>query len=173
MSHRVIVMQAGRIEQIGTPEDLYQNPRTRFASESLGKVNALPARLTQRATGNGTRDRVRAEVAGIALTLEASTVHEAVAAGDRLQLIIRPERIELLAQMPAPGDNVVEGIVAACVFGGDHREYRIALGSCEIIAKADARIVLGNGERIYVRLPVDDLMAVPDDGDPATNSLTE
>jgi iron(III) transport system ATP-binding protein len=163
MSHRVIVMQAGRIEQIGTPVELYENPRTRFASESLGKVNALACRVTSREKSTGVRDRVRAEIVGTGLTLEAWTVHEAVAAGDMLQLIIRPERVELFEQAPMQRDNVVEGVVASCVFGGDHREYRVAFGSGEIIAKADARIVLSNGQRMYVHLPADDLMAVPDD----------
>ena len=158
MSHRIIVMQAGRIEQIGTPEELYRHPRTRFASESLGKMNALPCRVVHREAG-----RVRAEFAGTGLTLDATTVHETIAAGDRLELIIRPERVELHAQKPSPDHNVIEGIVAACVFGGDHREYRVTIAGCDIIAKADARIALGSGERVYVRLPADDLIAVPEE----------
>ena len=157
MSRRIIVMQAGRIEQLGTPEDLYRNPRTRFAGESLGKMNALPCRVTHREEG-----RVRAEIAG-GLTLDASTAHETIAAGDRLQLIIRPERVELHAQQPSPEGNVIEGVIAACVFGGDHREYRVTIAGFDIIVKADARIALGNGERVYVRLPANDLIAVPEE----------
>jgi iron(III) transport system ATP-binding protein len=156
MSHRIIVMQAGRIEQVGTPEELYRNPRTRFASESLGKVNALPCRVTHR---EGTR--VRAEVTGTELTLIASTVHDGIAVGDRLQLIIRPERVTLHVRKPSPDDNVVEAVVAACIFGGDHREYRVTIAGLDIIAKADARIVHENGARIHVHLPADDLKAVP------------
>lgn len=159
MSQRIIVMQAGRIEQIGTPEELYHNPRTRYASESLGKVNALPCRVTRCEQG-----RVRVDVAGGELRLQASTVREDVAAGDTVQVIIRPERVALHVQKPVLESNVVEGVVAACVFGGDHREYRVTLAGYDLLAKSDARTVFANGDRVYVHLPVDDLIAVPGDG---------
>jgi iron(III) transport system ATP-binding protein len=160
MSHRIIVMQAGEIEQIGAPEDLYHNPRTRFSGESLGKVNVLPCRLTHREKNGSVRDRVRAELEHGGVLLDASTAHDGIASGDRVVLIIRPERVELHAQQPAHTTNVLEGTIASCVFAGDHREYRVTLASFDIIAKADPRIVLANGDRVYVHLPAADLMAV-------------
>ena len=159
MSRRIIVMQAGEIEQVGTPEELYENPRTRFAAESLGKVNALPCSVAQRETVIG-RDRVRAGLSQTTIVFDASTIHESISAGDSAHLIIRPERVELHTEKPDRG-NLIEGTVVACAFAGDHREYRVAIGIYDIFAKTDARIVLKAGARVYVHLPASDLMAVP------------
>jgi iron(III) transport system ATP-binding protein len=168
MSHRIIVMQAGEIEQIGTPEELYENPRTRFAGEALGRVNVLAGRLTHREPGRGAKERVRVTLEGTGLELDASTMHEALQAGDSLSITIRPERVELLTAKQADADprrrsgNMFEALVESCVFGGDHRQYSVAFNTHLIIVKADARVVLSRGERVYVHLPADDLMAVPD-----------
>jgi iron(III) transport system ATP-binding protein len=179
MSHRIIVMQAGRIEQIGTPEELYENPRTRFVSESLGRVNLLPARVTYREVSGRSKDGVRVELEGTGIVLEASTMHEGVREGDRLLLTIRPARVELLSLQQARGEgrgegvNTVEGIVESCMFGGDHRQYYVAFKTHGVTVKADARVVLREGESVHVHLPAGDLWAVPGDHDSAMPALTD
>ena len=52
LSDRIVVMNAGRIEQEGSPEDVYQRPRTRFVMDFLGRANHLPARIAKGDDGN-------------------------------------------------------------------------------------------------------------------------
>ena len=61
LSDRIAVMRAGRIEQIGTPEDVYRRPRSRFVAEFIGESNFFPAELTGGNARPGTSVMVRPE----------------------------------------------------------------------------------------------------------------
>ena len=52
LSDRIVVMNAGRIEQEGSPEEVYQRPRTRFVMDFLGRANHLPARIVRADDGS-------------------------------------------------------------------------------------------------------------------------
>ncbi len=85
MADRVVVMRAGRIEQVGTAADLYDRPETRFVAEFVGRINALPV------AGDGS-------VCGRRMALPAGRV-----AGRRPALVgIRPEAVRVLAPEAAP-----------------------------------------------------------------------
>ena len=176
MSHRIIVMQAGGIEQIGSPEELYEHPRTRFAGESLGRVNVLAASVLHRSFTGDVKDKVRVRLDGTDLELDASTTHASVQAGTRLVLTIRPERVELFSVKQAGPEarnervNVMAGVVESCVFGGDHRQYQVKAGTHLMTVKADARMIFAAGERIFIHLPPADLTAVHDYESPETTS---
>ncbi|PID54199.1 MAG: spermidine/putrescine ABC transporter ATP-binding protein [Micrococcales bacterium] len=104
MADRVAVMRAGRIEQIGTPEQLYLHPHTPFISEFVGVVNRIPGTV-RAATFHST------VTAGTALTAKIGN-REPVPEGPGTALI-RPEEIELV---PADG-NAPDGARAATVTG--------------------------------------------------------
>ena len=154
MSHRIIVMQAGGIEQIGTPEELYANPRTRFASESLGRTIVLTACVIS----NGANGRMRVRLDGSEIDLEVAGSSETFAAGVTLTIAIRPERVEVATD--AGGVNTFEAVVASRLFGGDHLQYQLAIQSHRISAKTDARRIFHEGDRVFVRLAPDDLTVV-------------
>lgn len=108
VSDRILVMNRGRIEQAGTPAEVYENPRTRFVATFLGAANVLPAtrlglpadRKVQTPWGPWpTRTDVPWQTGWIS---------------------IRPERIQLTAPLPA-APLLIEDIT----FRGDHRELRI------------------------------------------------
>jgi putative spermidine/putrescine transport system ATP-binding protein len=96
MSDRVVVMREGRVEQIGTPKEIYERPATRFVAGFIGSINMLPARCV----AVGSAGLVRLETA-----VGSATVR--TASGDRpmpnLILAIRPERLKLsvAAEVPA------------------------------------------------------------------------
>jgi putative spermidine/putrescine transport system ATP-binding protein len=88
MSDRIAVMNAGRIEQFGTPTQIYEEPATRFVAEFIGRMNFLPGTVLGIQGGRGV---VRLP-SGTAATL---ALPGGVAIGDRVEAMVRPERASL------------------------------------------------------------------------------
>lgn len=115
MSDRICLMKAGRIEQIGSPEELYFRPRTEFAADFLGESNIIAGRVVA-AGADGIVEgpgglRVRAEV------------DPALAPGRTVKAVIRPESLRIL-QPGEIAENVAEGVLAESLFiGGVCRLY--------------------------------------------------
>src|SRR5829696_9026340 len=115
MSDRICLMRQGRIEQIGSPEELYFRPRTEFAADFLGESNIIPGLV------------VASGAAGIVkgpggLHMHAS-VEDALTPGQRVKLVIRPESLRIL-QPGEMAENVAEGTLAESLFiGGVCRHY--------------------------------------------------
>ena len=94
MSDRVILLNQGRIEQIGSPERLYDRPETRFAAEFIGDANLIEGEVVE--TDDGIA-RIRAAGAG---TIPANAADAGFAVGSPVYLVVRPERIRLSARPP-------------------------------------------------------------------------
>ena len=120
ISDRVIVMNVGVIEQIGTPEQIYNRPRSRFVADFVGSANLIKGRLSA-------RRRLFATDGGV--TLKATAPHKPH--GKESEVAIRTAYIDLEA--PA-GDNHVPGTVRRRLFHGDFVQYVIdsALGSLSV-----------------------------------------
>jgi spermidine/putrescine transport system ATP-binding protein len=111
MSDRIAVMSEGRVEQIGTPEEIYHEPETEFVAGFIGMANLLPARILEHegalAVANVAGDR----------TVRAPAV-EGLDDGDPGTLMIRPERMHLRVEEPPPGLVSVPAEVVDLVFQG-------------------------------------------------------
>jgi spermidine/putrescine ABC transporter ATP-binding subunit len=118
LSDRIAVMNAGRIEQLGTPEDIYERPATSFVLEFIGRANVFVGEL-------GALDG-RPVLRSGALTL---VVPETGAQLGRAILAIRPERVRLCSTPPAGGANVVSAEVTNVVYLGSHAHYYIRLAT--------------------------------------------
>ncbi len=113
MSDRVALLNKGHIEQIGTPEDLYDAPATRFVAEFIGDANLVEGRIVA-AQPSG---EVVVRVAG-GKDLPARAVPGSLKVGDAGFLMIRPERIELAtSQPPAAGDGLAAKVVGRTFTG--------------------------------------------------------
>jgi ABC-type Fe3+/spermidine/putrescine transport system ATPase subunit len=125
MSDRVAVMQGGRIEQVGSPDELYDRPVSRFVADFLGDSNFLDA-IAVSAEGDG-RWRCRAagglEFSGVgAVPLEAG---QSITAGVRPEKLVQAEDAAALG----PGANTCKGLVEEAIYVGDATRYRVGLGS--------------------------------------------
>ncbi len=148
MSDRVVVMSAGRVQQIGTPEEVYRSPANRFVAEFVGRVNLI--------------DGVVASREGTTLVVEvgASKNRLAVAAPDgaglsgRVTLAFRPEAVVLFSadEGSANGTNTWDADVQAVAFLGDHYEYVVNVGSLPLTVQSLRRVP---GDRIKVHIPPD------------------
>ncbi|MEJ8573529.1 ABC transporter ATP-binding protein [Microbaculum marinum] len=112
MSDRVILMNRGRIEQLGSPEDLYDRPESRFAAEFIGETNLIDGKVTK---ANGTT--VSIAVTGGA-EFQAPLTNGAGAVGQEVYLMVRPERVEIARERPADA-AAIGARVTKRVFSGD------------------------------------------------------
>jgi spermidine/putrescine ABC transporter ATP-binding subunit len=123
ISDRIAVMNVGTVEQVGTPRDIYERPKTEFVASFMGKTNVIPAKVVER---NGDRVTVEFEsfrLDGLHYTGES----------DDVVLVIRPERIKF-----RPGENTValEGVVDLIEYYGFFTEVIGLFGETRIIARA-------------------------------------
>jgi ABC-type Fe3+/spermidine/putrescine transport system ATPase subunit len=127
LSDRIAVVNQGHIEQIGTPAEVYERPRSRFVGDFLGRTVVMKGTVRKDAgacwvdmQGSG---RVRIAPDG------------KLGEGDLVRIISRPEDVALL---PAgqPGPNQVSGKVERVSYLGDHLEYTIAAGGRSLVLPA-------------------------------------
>jgi putative spermidine/putrescine transport system ATP-binding protein len=146
ISDRVAVMYRGKIEQIGTPADMYGAPRTPFVAEFIGTMNRLPS--TVAADG-------WVEHGGVRLRVDAAAGR---APGERVLLLVRPETMELEpADGAAPGEGVLDGTIVTHTFLGAATRIRVDIGDGEITADVPTARSgeLTKGTRVHARFPSD------------------
>jgi putative spermidine/putrescine transport system ATP-binding protein len=142
MSDRICLMNQGRIEQLGTPEDLYFRPRNEFVANFLGESNILAGEATERGT---------VRVAG-GLTVHVKSA-DRLAPGQAVKVVVRPEALRLLGD-GAQAQNTATGTVSDTVFGGGVFRHFIAVeGGPVLLAKQFAdrpRAIPGIGDVVRV-----------------------
>jgi spermidine/putrescine transport system ATP-binding protein len=112
MSDRIAVMRGGRLEQVGTPEEIYDAPTTAFVARFIGSANMVPVTVVRAAGGRATL-RLPGGATG-----EAPTGGIAFEPGAPALLMIRPERLEVRAGEPEPGRVVLRATCTDLVFQG-------------------------------------------------------
>ena len=140
VSDRIAVMQAGSIAQVGSAEDLYHRPASRFVAQFIGRANLVPARIER-----GTREGM--EVAALGTRFALPSPDGRFAAGQAVRLLLRPESIRL-----APAASESGGVAAGddgAVDAGDRGDHRVdeADRAAEAFAfhKNDSAGVRGHG----------------------------
>ncbi len=120
MSDRVMVMYEGRIEQIGTPFEVYNRPATRFVADFVGTLSTFEAVIDDAATGAAHVGKAR--ITGLAVPAGAKP-------GDRIALALRPEAVRLAGR---PGDATLTGRVEAVEFLGSVLRLRIVTDGIDL-----------------------------------------
>ncbi|MEV7691052.1 ABC transporter ATP-binding protein [Streptomyces bungoensis] len=148
MADTVAVMNAGRVEQLGAPTDLYENPQTTFVANFLGTSNLIEAEVDTR---NG--DDVVLKAGGGKLVLPAARCSAPAVAGGKVLVGVRPEKIALAHADDAgaipEGRNRLTGKIADASFIGVSTQYVIDSPVCDELAvyvqnvERDGRLVPG------------------------------
>src|SRR5262249_22594526 len=120
MSDRIAVMNDGAVDQLGTPREIYEHPRTRFVAGFIGTSNLLTGAVA-RVDGAG---RAVIEVSHDEQILVPAGETGAVAGG-QLELTVRPEKIDLLGGPPPPGGCALRGTVAEVVYLGTSTNFSV------------------------------------------------
>ena len=138
MSDRIAVMSEGRILQLGSPEDIYEHPRTRFVADFIGQTNFLAVTAVQ------------PDGALVLCTLPDGTSIRATAPEElpttgTLTLAVRPEKVVLSTDLPTvPATmNCVSGTITELIYLGTHTQVVIALPGDQSIAVHRQNIASG------------------------------
>lgn len=122
MADTVAVMNAGVIEQMGDPEELYENPRTTFVANFLGQSNLIEGTVKSRSG-----DLVTVDMHGVDVSIPA---HRAHAEGGKGWIGIRPEKVLIGdpgEQLDAPGNSIPGGVVSDVSFVGVSTQYLVRM----------------------------------------------
>lgn len=146
MSDRIAVLNQGKIEQIGSPEDVYENPTNVFVADFIGESNIMEGVVT-----NIAENKVIIEVAD-ALDLTV-LLRERISVNDRVKVGVRPEKL-LLVKEGKGGENIFEGTVEEIIYIGNITKYRVKLSgshSLNINQQTSSRINrYSRGDRVFV-----------------------
>jgi iron(III) transport system ATP-binding protein len=146
ISDRVAVLQEGRVAQVGTAEELFERPQTRFVAEFIGRTNLIDGRAEGTATV--ARGDLRLRVASAGLT-----------AGAAVAVSIRPHQIELQPRASsrataAPETNVLTGTVVRASYLGDGVDYQVQIDGSDVVLRvagpAPPRVRLGESVSVSV-----------------------
>jgi spermidine/putrescine transport system ATP-binding protein len=183
MSDRVAVMNAGRVEQIGSPTDVYESPTTVFAADFLGVSNLMDAVAVGPSPGSGSGSgECTVRVGDFALRARCGDV----AARGKVKIIARPERVVLLPH-GSERENCLPGMVERTVYVGTSRQVivRLATGMPVQVSVANTGGAEehGQGTPVNVHVPPEALRVLvgepggiaPEDGaivEPATTAAS-
>jgi iron(III) transport system ATP-binding protein len=140
----IAVMNAGRIEQIGTPEDIYERPRSEFVARFIGSSNIVKGKAL---------DAGHITVAGTTLKCTGG----GLAAGCEAAISIRQHEIRIDATAPAgERHNVLPAVVVRNVFLGNSRDYMVEAGDgmqIRVVTSPEENIM--HGSKVWLRLPAE------------------
>jgi putative spermidine/putrescine transport system ATP-binding protein len=157
LSDRIVVMSNGRIEQIGTPREIYERPANAFVADFIGSSNLFDA-VVERTERNATIIRTDRGV-----TLRAASV--TYAAGDRVVAMVRPERIRFADADEPEGDNRLTVHLKEATFLG--QDLQLSLGSDngqELIAVTQGSAAVrvpATGGVVVVTIDAADILLLP------------
>ena len=157
LSDRIAVMNAGRVEQVGDPLDLYERPATPFVRDFIGQTTKIPVEVTGIEGEN-----VTLSVPGTPVRLASTQSRlDGVAPGARGVACIRPESIVLGDDIRAAGGNMIEATLEALLFVGDRYECFLNFGGEKLIAYAPRGARLREGQPVRLQLPKEALTLWP------------
>lgn len=146
LSDWVVVMNEGRIEQVGTPNDIYENPVSVFVADFIGSTNIIRGVVTQCDTAKG--------ICGVSLHHAPEIFlpfKETVRVGEEINFIVKPEKIEL-GRTPR-AEHAVEGTISGVSYLGSAFNYEIRIGELKIEAldsQGDYRSRYEIGDSIFL-----------------------
>jgi spermidine/putrescine transport system ATP-binding protein len=150
MSDRIAVMNDGSIEHLGTPREIYEHPRTRFVAGFIGTSNLL----------TGTVTRLDGDLAIIQINPDERILvpvqDRAVSEGSRLELTVRPEKIDLTTARPSGEGCALRGTVTEVVYLGTSTNFSVATsaGSDVVVfqqnSSAAAADVAARGDSVWL-----------------------
>ena len=151
LSHSIAVMNAGRIEQIGSPREIYERPHNQFVADFVGSTNFLEARVLAR---DGDFYRVSSQIGGMKVRAT-----EPLAQDEIVTISVRPEDIEL-SEVRKEGENTWEGIVYQKVFLGESVDFVVTIGDYQLQSKAHPTLRTRVEESIYLRMDPEKCVAL-------------
>jgi iron(III) transport system ATP-binding protein len=139
----IAVMNAGKIEQAGSPEEIYERPRSEFVARFIGASNVIKGRVL---------DDSHISCAGATLRVSGGKL----APGGEGAIAVRQHVVQLSAKKPEGSDNVLPATVVRQVFLGSSRDYMVALADgTQLRLVTSAAENMPQGATVWLHLPPD------------------
>lgn len=122
VADRIAVMDSGRIVQVGTPAEVYEQPNSRYVASFVGDVNLIEGRLVTTGSGGSRIDSAAGVTLVVAQHLDAKT-------GGTVWVALRPEKLRLAIEPPPSAENCAAGRVAEIAYLGSVSFYKVRLDS--------------------------------------------
>jgi iron(III) transport system ATP-binding protein len=149
LSDRIAVMNLGRIDQVGAPQEIYERPRTRFVQEFIGRTIWFEGKLREIKP-----DRMLVEVSGNGPTPILSNQRgEGVKEGDDVIVAIRPEKVKLSPGGLPSGPNQLTCLVEKRLLLGDQIECHLRYGETKFALMTSTAESLSNGQKVALCFP--------------------
>jgi putrescine transport system ATP-binding protein len=145
---RIGVMNQGRLVQVATPSEIYEQPNSRWVADFIGDVNLIEGRVAEKTPS----------MTAVATT-SAGTIRAAASAaksGDSVAVALRPEKIRIGREVPPASMNAVEGEVTAIGYLGDFSIYKVKLADGFVMEAAAANVTrvierpVSIGDRVWL-----------------------
>ncbi len=151
LSDRIAIMNAGHIEQVASPREVYEAPATRFVADFIGRATFVPSRALAREG-----DWVDVELLGRRMRVRAA---QGVAAGAPIDVLVRPEALAL-----SPGGDGAQGVVTQATFVAGAAQYLVQAGELSFMAaeaSPPGHALLPEGSNVRVEIRESLLRAFP------------
>jgi iron(III) transport system ATP-binding protein len=147
----IAVMNHGKVEQLGPPEEIYGRPRSEFVARFIGGSNILRGAAI---------DDARVTVAGAPLR----TTGRPLQAGRSVALSVRQHEIAIANEKPQSADNHLPAVVTRQVFLGSVRDYTVALDDkTELRVTAPPGRNIAPGQAVWLHLPAEQCRALAEE----------
>ncbi len=162
LSDRIVVMNQGRIEQLDTPDAVYERPASRFVAEFIGKANFLTLPQPVNVRGDEASVSLPTYDGAVTITLAADSVREDANDTAEPCLFIRPEKISITERNGANDRDeaiqVVPGKVLGRAYLGDHMEYLVGVSEgTDLRVPAPVEAVWPEGGEVNLSIPKKDI----------------
>jgi spermidine/putrescine transport system ATP-binding protein len=142
ISDRIAVMDGGRILQVGSPQDIYENPKSDFVARFIGDTNLFEGQVTAK-----NKPYTTVEVPGFGPLLVEANGEAPL--GSHVKVAVRPEKVRIGRESPAgagPEINIVRGVVEEPIYSGFQTKYivRTAGGAAVVVFRQHAQWSDGN-----------------------------
>jgi ABC-type Fe3+/spermidine/putrescine transport system ATPase subunit len=149
LSDRVAVIHEGKLQQVGTPRQVYLTPANPVVADFMGLVNLVSARVLEAPNGEGDSDGLVA--VGASLRVKAGLPPRATP-GAEVLLAVRPESVLLLRPQSPPDPSLTMGRIEEAVFLGSFNDYQVAVDGLRLRVQAPASDQFDVGEAVFLRL---------------------
>jgi iron(III) transport system ATP-binding protein len=152
LSDRIVVMNEGLIEQIGSPVDIYRYPNSRFVANFIGRANFIQGTVLDQKNS-----KLTVQSLGEQITL--SNIKREFREGEPVTLIIRPEMIQIKKK-----GGIYQGVISQAVYLGDMIEYAVEVGGVSILGtETDPHVteLFPEGENVTLGFAEDVIQVLP------------
>lgn len=171
LSDRIAVMNRGVIEQVGTPQEIYEFPKTEFVARFIGSINTIDGEVAQ---VDSDRILMSTRITPSKRTLQVKGSRDGfrplptLGINHKVRIMVRPEKMKVLKSAPNPDQNYFEGTIKEILYKGQETVFFIqpraegfaTMTITQINSALTARKTFNQGERIFVGWSPEDCLIV-------------